>query len=184
MLSQEVSFLRMHDFVVPVNSETNQLFSSDLLKQFTEKKHFRMFEERDNVIVLKAFPGFHIDPQTLGSSANQELVEIYNNVTNKMILTGRDVSLEQLITERLKDLGMSHPNFGLYTYKTGKLSIEKFKISTILNSIAEMDWTTVHFYEDRKDWLYNAMDAVNQNCPTVTFMPHLITNVKEKMKLT
>ncbi len=184
VLSKQILLVRMNDFVVPVQSETKKPFDSSVLQYFGDRKYHRMFEEFNGIIVLKSFPGFHSDPETLGKKVNSEIIESYNSAQNKMILTGRDINLAKLIDSRLEELGMSHPNYGVHTFKSGRLSIEQYKIATIMKSIIDFGWTCVHFYEDRKDWLLNAMKAVNETFPTVTFQPHLITNVKEKMKLT
>jgi len=183
ILSVDVDFMRMHDFVVPINKENNKYFDGDLVSNFIDKKHKRMFENHKGVLVLRPFPGFHADPDTLGATINTPVYKDYINAENKMILTGRDDKLANLILQRFDELEIEHPNYGLKTFTPGRLSIEQFKIQTICKSIQEFGWTVVHFYEDRKDWLLNAMAAVTELFPGVTFHPHLITNVKDKMKI-
>lgn len=183
VLSKEVTFTRMNDFVVPVNTATGKYFDSNVIEYFSDRKFKRMFEEKHGILVLKPFPGFHSDPETIGKIINDPVYQEYVKAENKMILTGRDTKLYELILKRFNELGIEWPNYGLQTYSTGRLSIEQFKIQMICKSIQEHGWTIVHFYEDRKDWLQNAMTAVNSVFPTVTFHPHLVTNIKDKMKI-
>lgn len=183
VLSKEVTFVRMIDFIVPINTTNNKYFSSDLISYFTDKKYKRMFEDHKGVLVLKPIPDFHSNPLTIGKEVNEPVFQKYKEVENKMILTGRKEALAADIMQRFSELGIESPNYGLKTYNPGRLSIEQFKIATIMQSIAEFGWTVVHFYEDRKDWLLNAMTAVTTQFPSVTFYPHLITDVKDKLKI-
>lgn len=185
VLGVDVDFIRMHDFVVPINAENHKYFEEDAVEKLLSisKQYKRMFENHKGILVLKPFPGFHADPDTIGKTINIPVYKDYINAENKMILTGRDKDLAGLILQRFDELGMERPNYGLKTYESGRLSIEQFKIQTICKSIQEFEWEVVHFYEDRKDWLLNVMAAVTELFPGVTFHPHLITNVKEKMKI-
>jgi hypothetical protein len=183
VLSKEVNFMRMHDYVVPINTATGKYFDEDSIKYFTDNKHKRMFEIKNGVLVISSFPGFHSDPNTIGAVKNDPVVKDYMNAENKMVLTGRDTGLRDVIFKRFEELGIEEPNYGLVTYKSGRLSIGQFKVQAICQSIKEFGWDTVHFYEDRKDWLESAMAAVAELFPGVTFYPHLITNVKDKRKI-
>lgn len=179
-LFKEISFKRMGDFVVPINAQTGQPFKSDVVSYFKNK---RDFGEKDGVLVLNPFPGFHSDPETVGKIINEPIYQEYKKAENKMILTGRDKNLSQVIIDTLDALGMELPNYGLKTYKSGKLSIKDFKIQSILESIREYGWDIIHFYEDRLDWLTGAEEAVNQVYPSVNFVSHFVTNIKEKRSL-
>lgn len=183
MLSVDVTFMRMYDFVVPISEKTKKAFDGTLISYFTVGKYKRMFENHKGILTLKSFPGFHADPNTLGNIINEPVIKDYRAAENKMILTGRDENLLELITNRFGELNIELPNYGIKTYKAGKLSIEQFKTKTILETIKEFGWEVVHFYEDRKDWLQSAMDTCAIHFPATKFYPHLITNIKEKMKI-
>jgi len=184
VLSKQVYFVRSGDFVVPINSVTNKPFPAEMIKYFTADSTMRrMFSEKDGVLVMQSFPGFHSYPSTIGKAINPPVLEAYKNADNKMILTGRDVELSEIILGILDSLGIERPNYGLHTYQSGPISIIEFKIKTILESIKINEWNMVHFYEDKKDWLNAAETAVNQTYPSVTFIAHYITNIKEKRRL-
>ena len=100
-----------------------------------------------------------------------------------MILTGRKVELKPFIESRLKELGLELPDFGVHCFPGGSISIQNFKTQTILDSINTNNWSEIHFYEDRKDWLESAKIAVMDNYPDVVFYPHLITLIKNMRSL-
>lgn len=185
LLSKDVYFKRSGDFIVPINQANDKPFSDNSMEYFTGSSDLtRMLLSKDGIVVLNSFPGFHKDEDTLGTRLNDEIYDEYINADNKMILTGRDEQLRGKINSLFKFLGIEYPNCGLYLYHhTGKLNIEQFKIQTILMSIKEKGWDTVHFYEDRLDWLQAAERAVNQVYPTVNFVSHFITNIKNKRSL-
>ncbi len=183
-LNKTVYFMKQGDFVIPVNKANNETFPEEFIEYFTtEKKYKKFFEAHDGIIVIRSFPGFHNTPDTLGKICNTEIIKDYIDADKKMIITGRDERLRSHILEIFKELELELPNYGLVLYQSGSQSIMDFKTAMILKTIEINGWEEVHFYEDRADWLYNAEKAVNEKYPNVKFVPHLITNIKEKMKL-
>jgi hypothetical protein len=100
-----------------------------------------------------------------------------------MIVTGRDEELRSFIVDVFKELNLELPNYGLILYQKGSQSIKDYKTEIILKTIELNNWDEVHFYEDRADWLYHAEGAVKEKFPNVKFISHLITNIKDKMKM-
>lgn len=182
-VSKEVYFIKQGDFVIPINKATGKPFSGDYIEYFTDKKFKRMFDVHDDTLIIKSFPGFHSSPETLGNIMNSDVIHDYKGASNKMIITGRDEELRPFILEIFKELKLDLPNYGLILYQRGPQSIKDFKTDVILKTIESNGWEEVHFYEDRSDWLYHAEGAVKEKFPNVRFVPHLITNIKEKMKM-
>jgi hypothetical protein len=155
--------------------DKDKMLSTYGLKAGSVKDVLRALEIKDNKLVFRAIPGFHENPETIGKFGNSNVAEVYNKSENRMILTGRNMKLKPKIEERLIELGMQLPNYGLFCFPGGKFSIQEYKVKTILDAIIEDGWSEVHFYEDKKDWLYAAKEAVNNAFPEVVFYPHLIT---------
>ncbi len=153
------------------------------LKRSSAKDLQRAVGLHDGHAVLESFPGFHSDPTTVGKAINPEVVSVYNKARNKMILTGRDEALRSDLIDRMNELGLDMPNFGLKLFPGGSSGIKNFKSQTILDSIKENDWRIVHFYEDRLDWLNAAKSAVAQAYPDVKFVAHHISNIKDSLSL-
>lgn len=175
----KTAFKRSGDFVVVYDRERAKPCSADMLKLFQEKKYSRLFDAHNGILVLKPFPGFHSDPNTLGLKLNDAVYAQYLAADNTMILTGRDEKLRKNIEANFQTMNLRAPSHGLKLY-VGNMGIKAFKTATILKSIAENGWEIVHFYEDRKDWLDSAKEAVTTTYPNVKFVGHLVTNVHQE----
>jgi hypothetical protein len=182
-MSKEVHFTKQGDFVVPINKSNGKSFPGNFIEYFSDKKYKRIFDVHDDTLIIKSFPGFHSSPETLGNIMNSDVIKDYKSASNKMIITGRDEELRPFILNIFKELHLELPNYGLILYQKGRQSIKDFKTDVILRTIEANGWEEVHFYEDRSDWLYHAEGAVKEKHPEVKFIPHLITNIKEKMKM-
>ena len=182
-LKVNVAFEKKGDFVIPINKETGKPFPGEFIEYFKEKKFQRYFDVHDNNLVIKSFPGFHSSPETLGKILNLDVIKDYQRANNKMIVTGRDEELRSFIIDVFKELNLELPNYGLILYQKGSQSIKDYKTEIILKTIELNNWDEVHFYEDRADWLYHAEGAVKEKFPNVKFISHLITNIKDKMKM-
>jgi hypothetical protein len=199
IFSKEIYFVSSGDFIVvfdgkthaPLNSEylsyvqdlDKSKMSSYGLKSGYIKDILRALEVHDKYLVFKSIPDFHKKPETVGNIVNDEVFKAYKNAENKMILTGRSTELKPFIESRLGELGLDLPNFGVYCFPGGNTSIQNFKIQTILSSIEANNWSEIHFYEDRRDWLESAKIAVSEKYPDVIFHPHLIILTKHMRSL-
>lgn len=181
-MNKYVSFEKKGDFIIPINNENNKPFPGEFIEYFKDKKNQRYFDVHDNYLIIKSFPGFHSSPETLGKILNLDVIKDYQKADKKMIITGRDENLRSHIVKIFSDLNLQLPNYGLILYQKGNQSIKDFKTDIILKTIELNKWEEVHFYEDRADWLYHAEGAVKEKFPDVKFVPHLITNIKDKMK--
>lgn len=199
VFSKEIYFVSSGDYIVVFDGKTKgplraeyisyiqdldrTKMSSYNLKSSSVNDLLRVFDLQDGHIVFKTIFGFHEDPETVGKMVNDDVFNAYKNAENNMILTGRKLSLKEFIENRLQELGLELPSFGVHCFPGGKLSIKDFKIQTILQSINENNWSEVYFYEDRKDWLDSAQKAVLEQHPEIIFHPHLITLSKHMRSL-
>lgn len=194
VFSKEIYFAATGDFVVIYDNKTKLPLSPEFLdyiqdiqpesmsnyglKSSVLSDVLRALQIYEGHIVFRSIPKFHEKPETIGKIINNPVFESYKKASNKMILTGRNIAMKSLIEERLQDLGFELPNYGIYLYKGGSVSVQNYKIQTILDSINQYGWKEIHFYEDRKDWLEAAKDAVAKLYPDVMFHPHLIPSSK------
>ena len=181
-LAKQIRFIKSGDFVVVVNAKDDKPFTSEVLNYFPENKWGRIFSIRDGKLILEPYPGFHSNPETIGTKVNDEAFGIYKNVENKMILTGRNKTMRPLIEKNLKKLGVEYPNYGFIMYPGG-IKIKDFKTQVIFDAIDKNGWEEVHFYEDREDWLHHAEGAVKEKYPNLKFVTHHISNIDDQRKM-
>lgn len=199
VFSKEIYFVSSGDFIVVFDNKTKAPLGPEYLSyvQDVDKSKMssyglkagyvndvlRALEVHDGHLVFRSIPDFHAKPETVGTIVNDEVFKAYKNAENKMILTGRNVNLKSFIESRLQELGLELPNFGIHCFPGKSLSVQNFKIQTILDSIQKNGWSEINFYEDRKDWLESAKIAVSEIYPNVVFHPHLITLTKHMRSL-
>lgn len=199
LLFKEICFEKSGDFIVIMDCGTKKAFGSEQLdyiqdltpeqllkaglKNSTKKDLLRAIGEESGVLVLKPFPGFYDVKETIGTIINPEVLPIYKSAKNKMILTGRSEKMRQDIEERLKELGLGTPNYGLHLFPGGSKGIADYKVKVIKDTIVANGWTEIHFFEDRSDWLEKAAIEIENEFPNIKFHKHLVTNIKSKLTL-
>ena len=116
---------------------------------------------------------------TVGTAVNEKIVDIYRNVENKMIVTGRNEQIRKG-TERVlfSELGadLSFPKYGLHLFPGGSIKggIKGFKAKVVNDSIEENGWTKVVYFDDRGGWLKHVKDSVAEKFPHVKVDTRLI----------
>ena len=185
--SKEVSFKRLGDFVIAIDSLTLleikaidlNCFNEEKILEIKDRKITMRIEEKEGKVVIRPFRGFYDTAETFGVEINEEIFKEYNNSENKMILTGRNEKLRSDLEKHLNKTGVEYPNFGLMLY-SGNSGIKKWKADIICKSIEENNWNEVYYFEDREDWLYNTEKIVKEKFSNVIFVPIEVKNIKEK----
>jgi len=157
-----------------IQEASPEQFKQAGLKNSIKKDLLRAIVEKDGVVIFESFPGFYDKKETIGGEINKDIISVYKLAKNKMILTGRKEEMRQDIEKKLVDIGIGIPSFGLHLFPGGSKSIVDYKIGTILDSITENNWSEVHFFEDRKDWLDKTAVEVIEKFPEIKFHKHLI----------
>jgi len=164
------------DFMKP--SEVKEDFSFD---KFEIKEMDGWFDVEDSFVILNEPRGFYSYQDTIGMEGNEPVLDIYHNVKNKAILTGRNISLHGDIVRKLLYMGMDLPNYALYCFD-GRYNknIKQFKAEVVNMLIDQNNWNVVHMYEDKLNWLDFIEAAVKEKNPEVEFIGHYIRNVKDR----
>ena len=177
LLMKEVIFIKKEEHIVVVNTKNKSTFDGMQLSEMISKdkdvnKYLTLFND---IITLKHPAGFYADPDTLGYAVNNEIFEEYKKAAHKMILTGRGEKLREHILKMFNFLHMQEPNEGLMLWP-GKPSIMEWKSEIIIQTASTNKWDTIHFYEDRADWLDYAKINMEKNYPNIKFVTHYVTN--------
>lgn len=100
----------------------------------------------------------------------KELAELYKNVKNKSIVTGRSKEFQYQVEDSLKKFGLEMPNYGLFCFPFLKQEkIAEWKAETIVKLLKETGFKKAYFYDDRPKWVKKAVDAVKKELPEVDF---------------
>jgi hypothetical protein len=182
---KEVTFAKDGEHIAVINTKNKSKFDGMQLADMISKDiNFKKYLElSDDIVIVKAPAGFYTDPDTLGYAVNNSIFEKYRKAKHKMILTGRGERLREYILKMLHFLNMPEPNEGLMLWPGGKLKIMEWKADVILKVASTGKWDTIHFYEDRADWLGFAKEEMDRSYPKIKFITHHITTIDENIKI-
>jgi FMN phosphatase YigB (HAD superfamily) len=99
--------------------------------------------------------------------------DIYKEVKNKAIVTGRIITVKPKIKNKLKELELEEPNWGLHCYPSTVESLDRvatWKAKTIVELIKKSGFKKARFYEDKSKWLNKVKLEVAKNLPDVEFI--------------
>jgi hypothetical protein len=101
----------------------------------------------------------------------KELVNLYNSVENKCIVTARTEEVRNKIEETLNKLGLEYPNYGLYMYPRAKhYQVGIWKGNKILEIIEKNNFTKVEFYDDNSKYIKGVNKVMKEKLPDFNFI--------------
>ena len=102
----------------------------------------------------------------------KELSELYKQVQNKAIVTGRMVDLKEKVIESLEKFGLDLPNHGLFCFPSKDDKSERvaeWKAKTIVQLLKNTGFTKAKFYDDKPKWVKRVVLEVKKELPNVEF---------------
>ena len=102
----------------------------------------------------------------------KELSELYKQVQNKAIVTGRMVDLKEKVKESLEKFGLELPNHGLFCYPSKDDRTERvaeWKAKTIVQLLKDTGFKKAKFYDDKPKWVKRVVLEVRKELPNVEF---------------
>ena len=102
----------------------------------------------------------------------KELSELYKQVQNKAIVTGRMVDLKEKVIESLEKFGLELPNHGLFCYpskddRTDRVA--EWKAKTIVKLLKDTGFQKAKFYDDKPKWVKRVVLEVRKELPEIDF---------------
>jgi len=149
-----------------------EIQDSPNLSDSEKNKILEKFDLCENKIAIGFFSEIFQTESTIGTIKNHEIVDIYKKVKNKMIVTGRNKSIQKGTEHVLfssMGVGLPKPNFGVHLFPGGsrKDGIKGFKASVVADSIIENGWTKIYYFDDRGDWLKYVKNSIEDRFPEV-----------------
>lgn len=103
-------------------------------------------------------------------SKTLDLVDFYNQVENKCIVTARPESIRDGVEKVMEKLGIQYPKYGLYMYPHIKhREVGRWKGQQIIDISKKYNFDKVIFYDDNIKYIKGAKSIIKQNYPELDF---------------
>ena len=112
---------------------------------------------------------FHVSDISLPKSLKQEISNLYKSVENKCIVTAREESLRNKISNKLLDLGLELPKYGLHMAPVGTKNAGHWKGERIVEIINETGFQKAIFYDDNIKYIKRATKVIKEKLPNFDF---------------
>ena len=112
---------------------------------------------------------FHTSDISLPKSLKTEISDLYKSVENKCIVTAREESLRNKITNKLLDLGLELPKYGLHMAPIGTKNAGHWKGERIVEIINETGFQKAIFYDDNIKYIKRATKVIKEKLPNFDF---------------
>lgn len=112
---------------------------------------------------------FHTSDISLPKSLKTEISDLYKSVENKCIVTAREESLRNKITNKLLDLGLELPKYGLHMAPMGTKNAGHWKGERIVEIINETGFQKAVFYDDNIKYIKRATKVIKEKLPNFDF---------------
>lgn len=112
---------------------------------------------------------FHVSDISLPKSLKTEISDLYKSVENKCIVTAREESLRNKITNKLLDLGLELPKYGLHMAPIGTKNAGHWKGERIVEIINEIGFQKAIFYDDNIKYIKRATKVIKEKLPNLDF---------------
>jgi len=129
---------------------------------------------KGNRVYLTSPDLFYLSDMSLPKEL-KELSELYKSVENKCIVTAREESLRGKVSNRLQELGLELPKYGLHMAPNGTKNAGHWKGERIVEIINETGFQKAIFYDDNAKYIKKATKVVREKLPNFDF-----TSVKVK----
>ena len=112
---------------------------------------------------------FHVSDISLPKYLKTEISDLYKSVENKCIVTAREESLRNKITNKLLDLGLELPKYGLHMAPMGTKNAGHWKGERIVEIINETGFQKAIFYDDNIKYIKRATKVIKEKLPNLDF---------------
>lgn len=139
-------------------------------------------DDPDNNIILnnnwvrKGKRVYLLEPSSFGLTDESmpkeklELVDLYNSIENKCIITGRSIKVKDKLLNVIKLLDIEDPKYGLHCYPyANHYNVGEWKGHKIVELVKENGFTNVIFYDDNSKYIKKASKVVKSELPYLNY---------------
>jgi len=100
----------------------------------------------------------------------KELVNLYNSVENKCIVTARSEKIRNKIEKILNSFGIEYPNYGLHMYPhINHYQVGTWKGNKIVEIVNNNKFNKVIFYDDNSRYIKSVNKVITEKLPNLDF---------------
>lgn len=146
--------------------QDNKIYILDPDKKF---KEIANWVRKGNRLYLTTPNAFNTANISLPTSVTS-MIDLYNSVENKCIVTAREESIRQKIVKKLKEFGIDMPKYGLHMAPTGTKNLGNWKGEKIVEILKNnKQFNSAIFYDDNRKFISNAKRVVKEKLPDIKF---------------
>lgn len=147
--------------------QDNRIYIPDPNKQLKEFGNWVRKGDRMYLVTPNLFHTSNISlPSTL-----KEISDLYKSVENKCIVTAREETMRNKITDKLLELGLKLPKYGLHMAPKGSRNLGIWKGEKIVEILKETGFKKAIFYDDNPKYLKRATKVVREKMPNIIWEP-------------
>lgn len=99
-----------------------------------------------------------------------DLLEFYNSIENKCIITARSEIIREKIEKSIENLGIEYPKYGLHMYPYSNYArAGTWKGNKIVELVEKTGFKKVVFYDDNTKYLKSANKVVKEKLPNIDY---------------
>lgn len=132
------------------------------------KDHANWIRKGDRLYMFSP-NSFHTADISLPKSLKTEISDLYKSVENKCIVTAREESIRDKVVQRLEQLGLKLPKYGLHMAPVGAKNLGAWKGEKIVELINETGFQKAIFYDDNQKYIKRATKVVREKLPNLDF---------------
>ncbi len=133
-------------------------------------KEFGNWVRKGDRVYLVSPNLFHTSDISLPSTL-KEMSNLYKSVENKCIVTAREETIRNKVTDKLLQLGLKLPKYGLHMAPKGSKNLGIWKGEKIVEILKETGFKKAIFYDDNPKYLKRATKVVKDKMPNIIWEP-------------
>lgn len=146
--------------------DDSKVYIMDPDNKYSEVKNWK---RKGNKIYLLSPEIYSRTNISLPISKNDDIYEKYKEVENKCIITARSINMKNKISNRLSELNIEIPKYGIHMAPVGVKDAGTWKGEKILEIVNKFKFTKVKFYDDNSKYLKKARKVISTKMPDLDF---------------
>lgn len=159
----EISIKRSGCKISDLKWEDGRIYLEDPMNKFKEVGNW---VRKKNRLYLVS-PNIYTKLDISLPKKTKTIIELYNSVDNKCIITARSESIRTKIEKTLSNLNIDSPSYGLHMLPDGMKDAGTWKGNKISEIVLNNDFDSIIFYDDNSKYLRKATKVINNILPNI-----------------